>query len=40
MLRDASLSPQDAVARLIALANEAGGPDNIACAVADVAEAA
>jgi serine/threonine protein phosphatase PrpC len=36
VLRDASLSPQDVVARLIALANEAGGPDNIACAVADV----
>jgi protein phosphatase len=36
VLRDASLSPQDVVARLIALANEAGGPDNIACALADV----
>jgi PPM family protein phosphatase len=33
-------SPQDAVQRLIALANEAGGPDNIACVVADVTEAA
>ena len=40
VLRDAALSPQDAVARLIALANEAGGPDNIACVVADVTEAA
>ena len=40
VLRDADLSPQDAVARLIALANEAGGPDNIACVVADVTEAA
>lgn len=39
VLRDASLSPQDVVERLIALANEGGGPDNIACAVADVAEA-
>ncbi len=36
VLRDASLSPRDVAARLIALANEAGGPDNIACAVADV----
>ena len=36
VLRDASLSPQAVVTRLIALANEAGGPDNIACAVADV----
>ena len=36
VLRDASLSPQDAVARLIDLANAAGGPDNVACAVADV----
>lgn len=36
VLRDAALSPQDVVDRLIALANEAGGPDNIACAVADV----
>jgi protein phosphatase len=32
-------APVDAVQRLIALANEAGGPDNIACAVADVAAA-
>ena len=28
--------PEQAVARLIDLANEAGGPDNIACVVADV----
>jgi protein phosphatase len=40
VLRDAALSPQDAVAALIALANEAGGPDNIACVVADVTETA
>jgi len=33
-------SPQDAVQHLIALANEAGGPDNIACVVADVTAAA
>ena len=39
VLRDATLSPQDAVARLISLANEAGGPDNIVCAVADITEA-
>jgi serine/threonine protein phosphatase PrpC len=30
--------PEQAVARLIDLANEAGGPDNIACVVADVIE--
>jgi PPM family protein phosphatase len=30
--------PEQAVARLIGLANEAGGPDNIACVVADVIE--
>ena len=36
VLRAADLSPQDVVDRLIALANEAGGPDNIACAVADI----
>ena len=29
-------SPEQAVRRLIELANEAGGPDNIACVVADV----
>lgn len=33
-------SPEDVVRRLISLANEAGGPDNIACVVADVIEAA
>lgn len=32
--------PADAVARLIALADAAGGPDNITCVVADVAEGA
>jgi PPM family protein phosphatase len=31
--------PDQAVGRLIGLANEAGGPDNIACVVADVVEA-
>jgi serine/threonine protein phosphatase PrpC/DNA-binding transcriptional MerR regulator len=31
------LSPEEVVGRLIALANEAGGPDNIACALADIA---
>jgi len=35
-----ALSPEEVVARLITLANEAGGPDNIACAVADITEAA
>ena len=30
--------PEQAVERLIGLANEAGGPDNIACVVADVTE--
>jgi protein phosphatase len=35
-----ALSPEEVVARLITLANEAGGPDNIACAVADISEAA
>jgi protein phosphatase len=39
-LSDASLSPEDVVGRLITLANEAGGPDNIACALADISEAA
>jgi protein phosphatase len=33
-------SPADIIRRLITLANEAGGPDNIACALADVVEAA
>jgi PPM family protein phosphatase len=32
--------PSDVVQRLISLANEAGGPDNIACVVADVTSAA
>jgi protein phosphatase len=35
LLADGS-APSDVVARLISLANEAGGPDNIACVVADV----
>ena len=35
-LRDVALSPEDVVARLIDAANAAGGPDNIACTVADV----
>jgi PPM family protein phosphatase len=39
-LREPELSPADVVSRLIALANEAGGPDNIACALADITEAA
>ncbi|WP_035845300.1 MerR family transcriptional regulator [Kitasatospora azatica] len=30
--------PEQAVQQLIALANKAGGPDNIACAIADVVE--
>jgi serine/threonine protein phosphatase PrpC/DNA-binding transcriptional MerR regulator len=34
------LSPEEVVARLITLANEAGGPDNIALALADITEAA
>ena len=33
-------APEEVVRRLIELANEAGGPDNIACVVADVTEAA
>jgi protein phosphatase len=33
-------SPEEVVRRLITLANEAGGPDNIACALADITEAA
>lgn len=36
----AAPDPAAAVTRLIGLANEAGGPDNIGCAVADVAAAA
>ena len=39
-LAAAALSPEEVVARLITLANEAGGPDNIACALADITEAA
>jgi PPM family protein phosphatase len=35
---DAPCDPEQAVERLIVLANEAGGPDNIACVVADVIE--
>jgi protein phosphatase len=38
-LLDAAASPEEVVTRLINLANEAGGPDNIACAVADITEA-
>jgi protein phosphatase len=41
VIRDAlsgSGDPDQAVGRLIDLANEAGGPDNIACVVADVTE--
>jgi protein phosphatase len=38
-LADAVLSPEEVVGRLITLANEAGGPDNIACALADITEA-
>jgi PPM family protein phosphatase len=34
------LSPEEVVRRLITLANEAGGPDNIALALADITEAA
>jgi protein phosphatase len=39
-LAAAALSPEEVVGRLIMLANEAGGPDNIACALADITEAA
>jgi protein phosphatase len=39
-LADAALSPEEVVTRLITLANEAGGPDNIALALADISEAA
>jgi protein phosphatase len=40
ILSAGDLSPEEVVGRLIALANEAGGPDNTACALADIAEAA
>jgi PPM family protein phosphatase len=39
-LSAADLSPTEVIRRLITLANEAGGPDNIALALADVVEAA
>jgi protein phosphatase len=39
-LADLGLAPAEVVRRLIALANEAGGPDNIALALADVVTAA
>ena len=35
-----ALSPEEVVGRLVTLANEAGGPDNIACALADIIAAA
>jgi PPM family protein phosphatase len=36
VLAEPGSSPEEVVSRLIALANESGGPDNIACVVADV----
>ncbi|MEU5834287.1 protein phosphatase 2C domain-containing protein [Streptomyces diacarni] len=36
----AATDPDDAVRTLVGLANEAGGPDNVSCVVADVVEAA
>jgi serine/threonine protein phosphatase PrpC/DNA-binding transcriptional MerR regulator len=39
-LSDQGLSPTEVVRRLITLANEAGGPDNIALALADITQAA
>ncbi len=39
-LTEPGSQPADVVRRLIDLANEAGGPDNIACVVADVTQAA
>lgn len=36
----AAEAPEEAVRRLVGLAHEAGGPDNVACAVADVVVAA
>jgi PPM family protein phosphatase len=38
-LAAADQSPSELVRRLITLANEAGGPDNIACALADIVQA-
>jgi protein phosphatase len=38
-LADRRLSPAGAAERLVALANEAGGPDNIVCALADISPA-
>jgi PPM family protein phosphatase len=35
---DSSADPEQAVGRLIDLANSAGGPDNVACVVADIVE--
>jgi len=40
VLAATALSPEEVVTRLITLANEAGGPDNIALALADITEAA
>ncbi len=40
VLAEPGSSPEEVVSRLIALANEAGGPDNIACVVADVSQPA
>ena len=40
VLAEPGSSPGEVVSRLIALANEAGGPDNIACVVADVSQPA
>lgn len=37
VLSDAS-APETAVSRLVALANDSGGPDNVSCVVADVVE--
>jgi protein phosphatase len=39
-LSDQDLSPTEVVRRLITLANEADGPDNIALALADITQAA
>ncbi len=38
-LADRCLSPAGVAGRLVALANDAGGPDNIVCAVADISQA-